>query len=243
MARQTTTTSRAGGTTTTTSKSGVSAASLKAVRELFAEAKKLYAPEGAFMGGVEARVARGEKKAVATGMQGLVAAGLGGTSMMGGLGKKYQEEVAQPALAQAETTRLSFLASLMQSQAGAEAQMAPRYTTQTTTTPYASTVQQTRMPSAPRPREPLPTFKTGEPSTPSPKRTPRGVLNKGPKTLLGMGSTETPQATIGGISYYSAGRGGFTTQADAPTRKQLAKLSSFYSPDLQKSLAAAFTAL
>lgn len=215
--------------TTTTTRTGVSATSIANIRKLFKEAKELFAPEGAFMGGIEAQLARTEKRAVASGMQGLAAAGLAGTSMAGGLGKKFQEEVAMPQLARAETTRLSSLAGLLQSQAGAETQLAPRFTTQTTYSPYGGT-QRPRVPggttsfAAPRPvTQPAQQPRQQQPSKP---KTERKQLDKGP-TL--SDPTGTFQATIGGISYYADGGGGFTTQGQAtPSKQQPAKLASFY---------------
>ncbi len=111
------------------STSGVSSATRARVTGLFKEAKAMYAPGGDYMKGIEAQLERGGEKAVATGMQGLAAAGLGGTSMMGGLGLKYEEDVATPARSQATTARLSALSSLLQAEAGATANMATRYST------------------------------------------------------------------------------------------------------------------
>jgi hypothetical protein len=105
------------------------------MRSLFEEAKAIYAPEGKYMTGIEAGLERGEKKAIAGGMQGLAAAGLAGTSMMGGLAKKYQEEVAAPEMARATTQRLSAMAGILSQEAGMEGSMATR--TQTTTSPLA----------------------------------------------------------------------------------------------------------
>jgi hypothetical protein len=107
------------------------------MRSLFEQAKAIYAPEGKYMAGIEAGLERGEKKAVAGGMQGLAAAGLAGTSMMGGLSKRYQEEVAQPALARATTARLGALSGILSQEAGMEGSMAER--TSTTTSPLART--------------------------------------------------------------------------------------------------------
>jgi len=109
------------------SSSGVSAADRARVSGLFKEAKALYAPGGEYMKGIEAELERGGKKAVATGMQGLAAAGLAGTSMMGGLGLKYEEDVATPARSRATTARLGALSSLLQAEAGATASLATRY--------------------------------------------------------------------------------------------------------------------
>lgn len=119
-------------TSTSTSKTYTDPAAIKQMRSLFAQAKAIYAPEGKYMTGIEAGIKRGEKKAVAGGMQGLAAAGLAGTSMAGGLSKKYQEEVAQPALASATTARLSALSGILSQEAGAEGSMAARYSTSTT---------------------------------------------------------------------------------------------------------------
>ncbi len=110
--------------------SGFGAKAGRQIRGLFKEAKALYGPKGGFMKGIEAQLERGQKKAVATGTQSLAAAGLAGTSMMGGLGLQYEEDIATPARAQAETQRLSALSSLLAQEAGAELQMAPRYSFQ-----------------------------------------------------------------------------------------------------------------
>ena len=123
---------RGGGQTTVasrTSTSGVSSAARRQVSSLFAAAKKIYAPGGGYMAGTEAAIARGSKRAVASGMQQLASAGLAGTSIVGGLGKKYEEEVGMPARAQATTARLGALAGLLQAEAGATASLATRYST------------------------------------------------------------------------------------------------------------------
>ena len=71
-----------------------------------------YSPEGGYGKGVEAGLERGRVKTVASGMQGLVSAGLAGTTMAGGLGKKYEEEVAMPARARVEETRAQAISGL-----------------------------------------------------------------------------------------------------------------------------------
>jgi len=116
--------------------SGVSGMSRLAVRRLFEEAKRLYAPGGGYMKGTDLSLARGQKRAVATGMQNLAASGMAGTSLAGNIGQMYEEDIAQPALAAANTQRLSALAGLLQGQAGAEANLATRYSRTTSTTPY-----------------------------------------------------------------------------------------------------------
>ena len=120
---------------TSTSTSAVSGKTRADIKGLFEEARKMYAPGGGYASGVEAGLKRGRVKAVASGMQGLAAAGLGGTSMMGGLGLKYEEDVAAPTRAKMETQRLSALSSLLSQQAGVEAQLAPRTSTQRTSAP------------------------------------------------------------------------------------------------------------
>lgn len=118
--------------------SGVGTASLRNIRRLFDEAQGLYAPGGEYMKGTEAQLARGQKRSVATGMQNLAASGMAGTSLAGNLGQMYEEDVAQPAMAAANTQRLGALAGLLQSEAGAESQLATRYNTTVSQTPRSS---------------------------------------------------------------------------------------------------------
>lgn len=89
------------------------------IRRLYAAARSLYGPEGAYMKGVEANIERGRDKAVAGGMQGLASAGLAGTSLMGNLSKAYEEEVAAPMRERAESERTAALAGLLSSEAQA----------------------------------------------------------------------------------------------------------------------------
>ncbi len=56
----------------------------------------IFKPGGAYGAGTEAMIARGEKKAVAGGMQNLVSAGLANTTMPMHLGQTFQEEVGMP---------------------------------------------------------------------------------------------------------------------------------------------------
>ena len=79
-----------------------------------------YGPEGGYGVGVEAALERSGKKALASGMQGLVSAGLAGTTMPAGLGKKFEEEVAMPARAQVEETRAQAIANLQAAYAEAQ---------------------------------------------------------------------------------------------------------------------------
>ncbi len=119
---------RQGGTSNQAS-SGVSAATRRQVSSLFAAAKKIYEPGGGYMAGTEAAISRGSKRAVASGIQNLASVGLAGTSMIGGLGKKYEEEVGMPTRMTANTARLSALSGLLQAEAGATASLATRYST------------------------------------------------------------------------------------------------------------------
>lgn len=81
-------------------------------------AKAQYEPGGGFGKGVEAGLERGRVKAMASGMQGLVSAGLAGTTMAGGLGKKYEEEVGAPARASLEERRAQAISGIEMAEAG-----------------------------------------------------------------------------------------------------------------------------
>lgn len=87
---------------------GVDPAAMSALQRAIA----YYKEGGGYGKGVEAALRRAETKAVASGTQGLVSAGLAGTTMIGGLGKKFQEEVGMPARARVEETRAQALANL-----------------------------------------------------------------------------------------------------------------------------------
>lgn len=75
-------------------------------------AKALYAPDGDFGAGVEAGLERGRTKALASGAQAMVSAGIAGTTELAGLGKKYEEEVAAPARARVGEVRAGALSNL-----------------------------------------------------------------------------------------------------------------------------------
>lgn len=89
-------------------------------RAAWERAIEQYRPGGGYGEGTEAALKRGGTKAVASGMQGLVSAGLAGTTLAGGLGKKYEEEVAAPTRARVEETRAQAIAQLEAGLAGAE---------------------------------------------------------------------------------------------------------------------------
>lgn len=90
------------------SSSGVNPAALSAIQKAMA----YYKQGGGFGKGIEAQLGRAEKKAVASGTQSLVSAGLSGTTMGAGLSKKFQEEVGMPTRARMEETRAQALSSL-----------------------------------------------------------------------------------------------------------------------------------
>lgn len=91
-----------------------------AARSAFQSAIGLLGPNGQFMSGIEAGLDRGRTKALASGMSGLVQAGLSNTTQAAGLGKKYEEEVAAPTRASATSDRIRQLASLYAALGGAE---------------------------------------------------------------------------------------------------------------------------
>lgn len=69
----------------------------------------IFRPGGEYGAGVEAMIGRGEKKAVASGMQSLVSAGLAGTTMPMHLTQTYEEEVGMPTRLRAEDVRMERL--------------------------------------------------------------------------------------------------------------------------------------
>ena len=69
----------------------------------------IFRPGGEYGAGVEAMIGRGEKKAVAGGMQSLVSAGLANTTMPMHLQQTYQEEIGMPTRMRAEDVRMERL--------------------------------------------------------------------------------------------------------------------------------------
>ena len=102
-----------------TTTSGTSSLSTGA-KANFEKAIAQYAPGGGFGKGVEAGLERGRVKSIASGTQVMVSAGLMGTTVPAGLGKKYEEEVAAPTRAGVESERSQRLSSLYATQAGTE---------------------------------------------------------------------------------------------------------------------------
>ena len=92
----------------TRSAGGMGAAALKA----FAEAEAYYEPDGGFGKGIEAGLERERTQAMSSGMQALVSSGMAGTTMAGGLGKKFAEEVGMPTRARIEETRAERLSAI-----------------------------------------------------------------------------------------------------------------------------------
>ena len=93
---------------------GISSTALAALRK----AKAQYAPGGGFGKGIEAGLERGRVKAVSAGMQNLVSAGLAGTTMAGGLGMRFEEEVAAPTRAGLEGERARAISGIEMAEAG-----------------------------------------------------------------------------------------------------------------------------
>ena len=85
----------------------------------------IFRPGGEYGAGIEAMIGRGEKKAVASGYQNLVSAGLSNTTMPMHLQQTYQEEIGMPTRLRAEDTRMErlggALGSLGQMYAGYDA--------------------------------------------------------------------------------------------------------------------------
>ena len=83
-----------------------------AALEALTKAKAYYEPGGGYGKGVEAGLERERTQVMSSGMQALVGAGLAGTTMAGGLGKKFTEEVGMPTRARVEETRAERLSAL-----------------------------------------------------------------------------------------------------------------------------------
>ncbi|KKN46593.1 hypothetical protein LCGC14_0671430 [marine sediment metagenome] len=103
-----------GGGRTVAAGGGVGSTALAAL----GRAKAQYQPGGGFGKGVEAGLERGRVKAVSAGMQNLVSAGLAGTTMAGGLGLRYEEEVAAPTRASLEGERARAISGIEMQEAG-----------------------------------------------------------------------------------------------------------------------------
>ena len=103
-----------GGRTVTAGGGGVGSTALSALKR----AKAQYEPGGGFGRGVEAGLERGRVKTVSAGMQNLVSAGLAGTTMAGGLGLRYEEEVAAPTRTGLEEERARAISGIEMQEAG-----------------------------------------------------------------------------------------------------------------------------
>ncbi len=100
---------------------GAAGSSMSAsAKSAYEKALAHYAPGGGYGAGVEAGLERGRVKSTASGMQNLVSAGLAGTTMAAGLGKKYEEEVAAPTRAKVESARAEAIAGIQMSMGSAE---------------------------------------------------------------------------------------------------------------------------
>ena len=86
--------------------------------ELFDRVIKQYETGGTFERATEAKIGRAGEKATASGMQALVSSGLAGTSIAAGLGKKFEEEVGQPARLEAQDIASQRTAQALEKKAG-----------------------------------------------------------------------------------------------------------------------------
>ena len=111
---RTTNIARRATTTPTVPTGGVNKEALAAMQR----AKAYYEPGGGFGKGVETGLERGRVKTMASGMQGLVSAGLAGTTIAGTLGKKYEEEVGAPVRAGVEERRGMAISGIEMQEAG-----------------------------------------------------------------------------------------------------------------------------
>ncbi|KKM74652.1 hypothetical protein LCGC14_1398150 [marine sediment metagenome] len=100
------------------SKPSISSGIDPSARAAIQRAIAYYQPGGGFGKGVEAGLERGRVKAVSAGMQNLVGAGLAGTTMAGGLGMRYEEEVAAPTRLNIEGQRVQAISGIEMTQAG-----------------------------------------------------------------------------------------------------------------------------
>jgi len=82
-------------------------------RGLYQQALDLYKPGGSYLKGIQAMLERLGTKSQASGFQNLARAGLGNTSMIGGLANRFAEETAAPQLAGAESQRNQSMADIL----------------------------------------------------------------------------------------------------------------------------------
>ena len=99
----------------------------------------IFRPGGEYGAGVEAMIGRGEKKAVAGGMQSLVSAGLAGTTMPMHLRQTYEEEIGMPTRMRSEDFRMERLGGALGSLGQMYASYEPRTATAGDISQLAST--------------------------------------------------------------------------------------------------------
>jgi len=85
---------------------------------IYQQALSRFGEGGTYGQGVEAQIERGRTQSLAQGSQALASSGLYNTTVRAGLGKKYEEEVAQPARAKLEDVRAEKLTEAEQALAG-----------------------------------------------------------------------------------------------------------------------------
>lgn len=93
----------------------------------------IFKPGGAYGAGTEAAINRAGTKAVASGYQNLVSAGLSNTTVPGGLQATFEEEVGIPARLRSEDRRMELLG-------GATSQLASAYTNYNPISPSAGDI-------------------------------------------------------------------------------------------------------
>jgi len=93
-------------------------ARLGEAKGLYQRAIERYGEGGTFGRGVEAQIERGREQSIAQGSQALASSGLFNTTIRAGLGKKYEEEVGQPARLKLEDLRMGRLTEAERGLAG-----------------------------------------------------------------------------------------------------------------------------
>jgi hypothetical protein len=100
------------------SANAATAAREEEIRGLFDEIVKYYSPGGAFGQGTEAMLDRQETQYLGQATQGLISAGLFGSTMTAGIPKKFQEEIGIPTRAKLEDIRGQAYAGALGQKAG-----------------------------------------------------------------------------------------------------------------------------
>ena len=174
--------------------------------DLMKKAQAIYSTGGASEKATEAALGRSQQQALSAGMQNLVSSGLAGTTMAGGLGSKFQEEVAVPARLAAQASRESSLANLYMQQASYQASR-PQPSTITKHIPWAhKTATPGAAASAPAASQNM-TYQGPKPVTPSAERPWSGLLGQtGQSDWVGPAQTTVTMADGRVFTMDNAGR-------------------------------------